>query len=96
MRITTYLGLISGIAVVLLAVGKAAQAMAAGARQKLGKRIVRGLVVSKPGHLDEGALAGWGLAGLEGGHPAPTDGSLEAGRRILPLRLQALESASAP
>ncbi len=71
--------------VVLLAVGKAAQAMSAGARRVLGARLVRGLVVSKPDHLDRPALAAWGLLGLEAGHPLPTAGSLEAGRRTLAL-----------
>lgn len=71
--------------VVLLAVGKAAQAMSAGARQVLGARLARGLVISKPGHLDPPILAAWGLLGLEAGHPLPTAGSLEAGRHTLAL-----------
>ena len=71
--------------VVLLALGKAAQAMVVGAQEVLGSRIVRGLVVSKPGHLDPGALSHWGLTWLEGGHPVPTAGSLAAGRLLLQL-----------
>jgi glycerate 2-kinase len=72
-----------GAPVVLLAVGKAAQAMTAGARTVLGERLARGLVVSKVGHLDSSLLTAWGLEGLEAGHPLPTAGSLLAGRRAL-------------
>lgn len=71
--------------VVLAAVGKAAQAMAAGAMQVLGERIIRGLVISRPGHLDPDVLSHWGLTWMEGGHPVPTSGSLAAGRLLLQL-----------
>ncbi len=67
----------------LVAVGKAAQSMAEGAREVLGQRIKRGLVISKPGHLDAARLpeTGWSL--MEGGHPMPDSGSLAAGERLI-------------
>ncbi len=71
--------------VTLVAVGKAAQSMTEGARDVLGEQIRGGLVISKPGHLDPEGLAGIGLESVAGGHPVPTEGSLEAGRRLLKL-----------
>ena len=67
----------------LVAVGKAAQSMALGAAGVLGARLHGGLVISKPGHLDRAWLEAAGLQGIEGGHPLPDAGSLEAGRRLL-------------
>lgn len=69
--------------VTLIAVGKAAQSMTEGARDVLAEQIRRGLVISKPGHLDAEWLAGIGLEGVVGGHPVPTEGTLEAGRSLL-------------
>ncbi|MCG6859832.1 MAG: DUF4147 domain-containing protein [Chromatiaceae bacterium] len=68
--------------VTLIAVGKAAQSMTEGAVEALGKRIRGGLVISKSGHLIAESLARFGLEGVVGGHPVPTEGSLEAGRRL--------------
>lgn len=67
----------------LVAVGKAAQSMAAGAREILGERISQGLVISKQGHLDfsRHSETGWQL--IEGGHPLPDKGSLTAGERLI-------------
>jgi hydroxypyruvate reductase len=73
------------VPVFLLAVGKAAGAMAQGAVDVLGGRIGGGLVVSKPGHLDVAQCKAGGLEALEGGHPVPSAGSLAAGRRLLQL-----------
>ncbi len=67
----------------LVAVGKAAGSMALGAADALGDRLVGGLVISKPGHMDAQALAAAGLAVLEGGHPVPDASSLVAGERLL-------------
>ncbi|MCW8945138.1 MAG: DUF4147 domain-containing protein [Sedimenticola sp.] len=67
----------------LIAVGKAAQAMAMGAVDGLGKQIVDGLVISKPGHLDHGQLKLHGLNGIEGGHPVPDASSLVAGEALV-------------
>mgnify|MGYP001466776820 CR=1 FL=1 len=63
----------------LVAIGKAAQAMTQGAVDVLGHRVVDGLVISKPGHLDLDWLASKGLKGLQGGHPVPNASSLVAG-----------------
>jgi hydroxypyruvate reductase len=67
----------------LVALGKAAGSMALGAVDALGERLVDGLVISKPGHLDRQALAAAGLTALEGGHPVPDASSLGAGERLL-------------
>lgn len=69
--------------VTLVAVGKAAQSMTEGAWNALGERIRGGLVISKLGHLVPERLARFGLEGLVGGHPLPTEGSLAAGQRLL-------------
>ncbi|MCB2264303.1 MAG: DUF4147 domain-containing protein [Candidatus Thiosymbion ectosymbiont of Robbea hypermnestra] len=69
--------------VTLVAVGKAAQSMTEGAWDALGGQLRGGLVISKPGHLAPERLARFGLEGLVGGHPIPTEGSLAAGRRLL-------------
>ncbi len=67
----------------LVAIGKAAQSMAEGAREILGDRITQGLVISKPGHLDFSRHfeTDWQL--IEGGHPLPNSGSLLAGERLI-------------
>jgi glycerate 2-kinase len=67
----------------VVAVGKAAQSMADGAWDALGANIRGGLVISKPGHLVPERLGRFGLEGIVGGHPVPTEGSLEAGLRLL-------------
>lgn len=69
--------------VIVFAVGKAAQSMAEGAWDALGANIHGGLVISKPGHLVPERLERFELEGVVGGHPVPTEGSLEAGRRLL-------------
>jgi len=69
--------------VFLVAVGKAAQAMAMGAVDALGENIVDGLVISKSGHLNRVELAANRLVGLEGGHPIPDESSLAAGQVML-------------
>jgi hydroxypyruvate reductase len=74
--------------VALVAVGKAAQAMARGARQVLTGQIGRGLVISKPGHLDTEYCKACGWEAIEGGHPLPDAGSLLAGQRLLDLLSQ--------
>lgn len=68
--------------VILIAAGKAAQSMTEGAGDALGEQIRGGLVISKPGHLAAEKLVQFGLEGVIGGHPVPTEGSLEAGRRL--------------
>lgn len=67
----------------LIALGKAAQAMTLGALDKLGGRIVDGLVISKAGHLDIDLLRKRGLEVIESSHPVPDERSLLAGQRLL-------------
>jgi hydroxypyruvate reductase len=64
--------------VCLVAVGKAACAMAQGARDVMGERIVDGLVITKKGHAEP---LPWPV--LEAGHPLVDESSLEAGRRLI-------------
>jgi len=68
--------------VILIAVGKAAQSMTEGAWDALGGQIRGGLVISKSGHLVLEQLTRFGLEGVVGGHPVPTEGSLDVGRRL--------------
>jgi len=65
----------------VFAIGKAASAMALGARDALGERIRRMLVITKLGHSDPG-LAGDGIVQLEGPHPMPDARSLELGEML--------------
>ena len=67
----------------LLAIGKAAGAMALGALDVLGAQVKRGLVVSRPGHLDL-ELGEWPrVRCLTGDHPLPGAASLAAGSELL-------------
>ncbi|WJW74507.1 DUF4147 domain-containing protein [Thiohalobacter sp. IOR34] len=65
----------------LVAVGKAAAAMAEGALECLGEDLAGGLLIGKAGHLPSYPLSG--VLCLEGGHPLPDAASLEAGQRLL-------------
>ena len=67
----------------LIALGKAAGAMALGAQQVLGKQLLRGLVVTKPGHADIRALDLDRIRICEGAHPLPDETSLAAGQALL-------------
>lgn len=69
--------------VAVIALGKAAGAMALGAQHALGDRLWRGLVVTKPGHADEHALDLGRIRICEGAHPVPDDSSLAAGQALL-------------
>lgn len=62
----------------LIALGKAACAMAQGARDMLGDAIAAALVVTKHGHAEP---LPWDV--IEAGHPLPDEHSLEAGERLL-------------
>ncbi|MEW7979476.1 MAG: DUF4147 domain-containing protein [Candidatus Sedimenticola endophacoides] len=66
----------------VIAVGKAAQAMAEGARRALGDHLRDALVITKQGYLDRYRLAE-GMQGIESAHPVPDLSSLEAGRHLL-------------
>lgn len=64
--------------VALMALGKAACAMAQGARDVLGDAIGSALIVTKYGHAEP---LPWGV--IEASHPLPDDKSLEAGARLI-------------
>ena len=66
----------------LVAVGKAADAMAAGALTVLGDRLVSGLVITKHEHLSQAVRDDARLECHEAGHPVPDQASLEAGKRL--------------
>jgi hydroxypyruvate reductase len=65
----------------VIAIGKAASAMALGAQDALGDRIGAMLVITKPGHVDAG-LARSAVV-FESGHPTPDLASLAAGDALL-------------
>lgn len=65
---------------VVLAIGKAAPAMARGAREMIGERIDHGIILTKYGHLSQPVD---GFDAFEAGHPMPDEGSLAATQRIL-------------
>src|SRR6056297_4112577 len=74
-------GLSSGVDVVAL--GKAAVAMAHGARQALGEGVHRLFIVTKRGHGDGTLAARPGVTVLEAAHPVPDGSSLAAGAALL-------------
>ncbi len=65
----------------LIAIGKAAEAMTAGALAVFGARLRRGLLVTKQGYL--GGPCDPRLVCLEAEHPVPGPASLRAGRALL-------------
>ncbi|MFO7594459.1 MAG: glycerate-2-kinase family protein, partial [Pseudomonadota bacterium] len=66
----------------VIAIGKAAPAMAMGAQRHLGGRLHSGLVITKYGHADPRLYTGnWRQ--LESGHPLPDENSLAAGEALL-------------
>ncbi|MCU7905930.1 MAG: DUF4147 domain-containing protein [Candidatus Thiodiazotropha sp. (ex Epidulcina cf. delphinae)] len=67
----------------LIAIGKAAQAMASGAHDCLGNRIERALIISKTGHVDFPFCRRQAWEALEAAHPVPDQTSLQAGLRLL-------------
>lgn len=66
----------------LVALGKAADAMAHGAISALGDHLVSGLLVTKHEHLSDELRTNDRLQCLEAGHPVPDQASLEAGERL--------------
>ncbi len=72
----------------VVAVGKAAAAMALGAQQQLGDRIHSGLVITRHGY-SEPRLVGSRWQIIESAHPIPDESSLQAGDTLLQF-LQAL------
>lgn len=67
----------------LIAIGKAAAAMAEGAFDAWGEAIAGGLLITKHGHLDRQAFSQRPLQLLEAGHPVPDEHSLAAGQALL-------------
>ena len=67
----------------ILAVGKAASAMAEGALDALGTRIERGLVIAPEDGLDHGLLALPRIHCMAGDHPVPGERSLAAGKAAM-------------
>jgi hydroxypyruvate reductase len=68
----------------VLAIGKAAGAMAQGAVAALGSQIAGGLAVLPPGYLPHGFdAAAHGIEVLHSSHPVPDDRSLAAGEQII-------------
>jgi len=66
----------------LVAVGKAAGAMALGAHEALGARLQRALIIAKDGHLEAGLNDLPDAQVLESSHPVPDERSLRAGQLL--------------
>ncbi|MGB5132236.1 MAG: DUF4147 domain-containing protein, partial [Steroidobacteraceae bacterium] len=67
----------------ILAVGKAASAMAQGALDALGSRVQRGLVIAAPDGLDHALIELPQIRCIAGDHPVPGENSLAAGKAAL-------------
>jgi len=66
----------------VVAIGKAAAAMAMGAQEYLGRHMHSGMVITKHGHGDLRLGQGeWQV--IESGHPLPDESSLDAGESLL-------------
>jgi hydroxypyruvate reductase len=65
------------------AVGKAAPAMVLGARDALGERITRCLIISREGHTPPELEGARGVETIASAHPVPDQRSLAAGERLL-------------
>ncbi len=76
-------GYAPGRPVHVVAVGKAASAMAAGSVAALGPRMGSGLLITKEGHLDPALQREPRFQCLESAHPIPDGRSLEAGRVLV-------------
>ena len=67
----------------VVAVGKAAASMLAGAQQVCGARLVAALLITKYQHLSATGVPAARLFAMEAGHPYPDANSLAAGRQLL-------------
>jgi len=67
----------------VVAIGKAAAAMATGACRALGERLGRTLVITKAGYILPDLMRYPAVEAIEAGHPLPTPASLRAGSRLL-------------
>lgn len=68
--------------IVLVAIGKAAWRMASAAKELLGNRISKGIVITKYGH-SEGDIEG--IEVYEAGHPVPDENTILATKRALEM-----------
>lgn len=66
----------------MVAVGKASDAMARGAKQVLGDKLVSALLISKYDHIGDELKADTRFECIESGHPVPDQQSLLAGARL--------------
>ncbi|WP_455376293.1 glycerate kinase type-2 family protein [Kaarinaea lacus] len=64
----------------LLAIGKAASAMAKAALEILASQIKKGLIITKP---NAGVIDGENIEFIEAGHPVPDDRSITAGHQLI-------------
>ena len=69
--------------VYLVAIGKAAAAMAEGAFDAMSSRITRALVITKAGHGDASLFRFRPVTWLEAAHPVPDQRSVHAGAMLL-------------
>jgi hydroxypyruvate reductase len=67
----------------VVAIGKAASAMATGASATLGAQLGQTLVITKTGHLDPALQPDPRFVCMEAGHPVPDAGSLAAGKALI-------------
>ncbi len=67
----------------VIAVGKAASSMSAGALEALGNRISRVLVITRPGYHETFPKTSAKIEVLEAAHPLPDESSIEAGYRLI-------------
>jgi glycerate 2-kinase len=68
--------------VYIVAIGKAAAAMATGAMDAIGTRLIAGLVITRHGYQESSAYADPRIVCLEAGHPLPDEQSLAAGNAL--------------
>ena len=78
----------------LIAIGKAAAAMALGALDCLGSQLLGGLVIDKAPPPDPRPFAARGIAVRTGGHPLPTAASIQAGEALLAALAQTPPAAT--
>jgi len=69
-------------AVYLVAIGKAAAAMTAGAFDAISDQVTAGLVITRHGYQDSGVYRDPRMLSLEAGHPLPDEQSLAAGNAL--------------
>ena len=67
----------------LVSIGKAASAMALGALEVCGERIVDGLVITKHGHVEDALARCRRIEYIESDHPVPGNDTLRSGARLL-------------